>query len=395
MLRPELDPEFLRLTADATATTAAYALLGTALSVAIGIAGGFVVAERPWETTSSGSAGWLIRRGAHGLARLAFVVPRAVHEVIWALLLVQVLGFDPWVAIVAIGIQFGAITAKVFGELIDDADPAAFRSIRGSGAGRLTSVVYGITPLVRADAVSYSFYRLECAVRSAAVLGIVGAGGIGFQLDLSFESLRYGELWTLIAALVVLSGLADLWSSRVRRSGAHTHVIRRSWLMLAAALPLAWWYLGLDLGSLTSARTRRLGAELVADLLPPRLGPGGWSELVSATIDTLAMSTLATVLAAAGGLLVAAVAARSHRPDAAVTRRLTGWVARSLLLLSRAGACGVGWTEMWSNQGRSIFVGDMGCRERDGVGASVGPLWTEMSRGGDLPWICRVAWREK
>lgn len=334
-LQPDLAGEFLRLTAEATATTASYALLGTIVSVAVGIVGGVVVAERPWETTSPTRTGRSLRRAGRSIARLAFVVPRAVHEVIWALLLVQVLGFDPWVAIIAIGIQFGAVTAKVYGDLVDDADPAAFRTLRSSGAGRLAAVVYGIAPVVRADVVAYGFYRLECAVRSAAVLGIVGAGGLGFQLDLSFESLRYDEIWTLIAALIVLSGIADWWSSRIRRSPT-TAAVHRSWLALAVAAPLAWWHVGLDLRSLWSQRTRRLAVDLVRDLLPPRLGPGGWGELGSAMVDTLAMSALATLIAVAGGLAFAIVAARPHRPDAPIGRRLVAWAVRALLLLFRA-----------------------------------------------------------
>lgn len=339
--RPELSPEFLRLTAEAAATTAAYAVLGTLLSLGVGLAGGLAVAERPWEGPTGSRAGSVVRWVLRGAARLAFVVPRAVHEVIWALLLVQVFGFDPWVPILAIAIQFGAVTAKVYGDLFDDADPAAFRALRTAGAGRLTAVVYGVAPIVRADLVSYGFYRLECAVRSAAVLGIVGAGGLGFQLDLSFESLRYDEIWTLIAALMILSGLADWWSATIRRSSSApvagpSSTVRRSWVVLAVSVPLAWWHVGVELGSLWSERTRRLARELVADLVPPRLGPGGWSELWQATVDTLAMSVLAAVVATAGGLVLAVVAVRPHRPDTSAARRLAAWIVRVVLLLFRA-----------------------------------------------------------
>lgn len=334
-LHPDLDPAFLRLTAGAAATTAAYAVLGTVLSVVVGLGGGLLVAERPWESTSPAPYRRFARRIVRALARLAFVVPRAVHEVIWALLLVQVLGFDPLVAILAIGIQFGAVTAKVYGEILDDVDALPFRALRAAGAARTVAVLYGLVPLARRELVSYGFYRLECAVRSAAVLGIVGAGGLGFQLDLSFESLRYDEMWTLIAALMILSGVADHWSSIVRRSPSRT-TIRRSWIALAIAVPLAWWHVGAELASLWSERTRRLVADLVDDLVPPRLGPGGWDELRTATVDTLAMSVLATAIAAGGGLALATVAARPHRPDARGARRAAAWATRAVLLLFRS-----------------------------------------------------------
>ena len=334
-LDPELNADFVRLTAEATLTTASYAVLGATVSVAIGLIGAPLLATRPWEVADCSRTARMSRMTIRQLVRASFVVPRSVHEVIWALLLVQVLGFDPLVAVLAIAFQFGAITAKVYADLLDDADPSAFRAMRTAGAGRLSSIVYGLVPIVRRDLVGYGFYRLECAVRSAAVLGIVGLGGLGTQLDLSFESLRYDEIWTLIAALMILSGLADRWSTAVRRSGSSV-VVRSSWSAVLVVLPVSWWYVGIDVSAMWSERTRRLFADLVDDLFPPRLGPGGWSELVGATIDTLAMSVLATVIAVSGGLVVATIAARPHRPDDTFVRGAVGWLARFVLLLFRA-----------------------------------------------------------
>ncbi len=335
VLDPDLNVDFLRLTGEAMLTTASYAVLGAVASVAVGLVGAPLLADRPWEAATGSRALSACRTAARWVVRALFVVPRAVHEIIWALLLVQVLGFDPLVAVLAIAFQFGAITAKVYADLLDDADPAAFRSLRAGGAGRFTALVYGLVPIVRRDLIGYGFYRLECAVRSAAVLGIVGLGGLGNQLDLSFESLRYDEIWTLIAALMILSGLADRWSTAVRHSGSDV-AVRSSWIALLVLVPVSWWYVGIEVSALWSERTRRLFGELVDDMLPPRLGPGGWSELIEATVDTLAMSVLATVIAVTGGLLVATIAARPHRPDDGVARRSAGWVARLVLLLFRA-----------------------------------------------------------
>ena len=334
-LDPDVNADFLRLTGEAMLTTGAYAVLGAVASIAVGLAGAPLLAERPWETAGGSTFGRLARAGCRRIVRALFVVPRAVHEIIWALLLVQVLGFDPLVAVLAIAFQFGAITAKVYADLIDDANPSAFRAMRTAGAGRLAALVYGLVPTVRRDMIGYGFYRLECAVRSAAVLGIVGLGGLGNQLDLSFESLRYDEIWTLIAALMLLSGLADRWSTAVRHSGSTT-VVRGSWIALLVLVPVSWWYVGIDIANMWSERTRRLFGDLVDDLFPPRLGPGGWSELVDATIDTLAMSVLATAIAVAGGLVLATVAAHPHRPDATFGRRAAGWIVRAVLLLFRA-----------------------------------------------------------
>lgn len=335
VLDPDLNADFLRLTGEAMLTTGAYAVLGAVASVGIGLIGAPLLAERPWEAATSSTVTRRTRSVVRWIVRAIFVVPRAVHEIIWALLLVQVFGFDPLVAVLAIAFQFGAITAKVYADLLDDADPEAFRALRAAGAGPLGSVIYGLAPIVRRDLIGYGFYRLECAVRSAAVLGIVGLGGLGNQLDLSFESLRYDEIWTLIAALMILSGIADRWSTAVRHSRS-APTVRASWIGLLVLVPVSWWYVGIDVTALWSERTRRLFGDLVDDMFPPRLGPGGWSELVSATVDTLAMSVLATVIAGAGGLLIATLAARPRRPDDTFVRRSTGWIARLVLLLFRA-----------------------------------------------------------
>ncbi|MEQ8717393.1 MAG: ABC transporter permease subunit [Acidimicrobiales bacterium] len=332
----EVSGEFLRLTVDAATLTLSYAVLGTVLSVVLGCLGALVISETLWGD-----------RIGRRIAGALLVVPRAVHEILWALLLVQVLGFDPLVAVIAIGVPFGAVTAKVYAETIDEADQRAYRRLSASGAGRLTALAYGIVPEVRGELISYAFYRFECAIRSAAVLGIIGAGGLGFQLDLSFESLRYDEIWTLIVALMILSGLADTWSSRVRRS-RDPRVGRFSLLAVVALVPLSWRWIDLDPTELVSARTRRLGRELLGDLFPARLGPGGWRELIDATVDTVAMSVLATAIAAGGGLALAiAVRRRTMRTALSLPAGdLARVVGRGVLLLFRAVPAPV-WAFVW------------------------------------------------
>jgi phosphonate transport system permease protein len=301
--RPELAREFVALAAEATVVTLGFAVLGTVLAVILGAAGA------PAMSKLIGSTG-RVRRVSLAVG----AVLRSVHEIIWALLLVQVLGFDPLVAVLALGIPFGAVAAKVFADTIDEADPGPYRALVASGSPRLSALLYGVVPSIRGELISYSFYRFECAIRSAAVLGVIGAGGLGFQLDLSFESLRYHEIWTLIVALMILSGLADWWSTSVRRATSPV-VGRVSVLAVVALVPLSAWWVGLDPRGLWSERTRRLAADLVGRLVPVRLGPGGWSELVGATVDTLAMSVLALVIAVAGGLVVGVMASRGDGPS--------------------------------------------------------------------------------
>lgn len=325
-LRPELNSEFVRLTIDAALSTFALAVLGTVASLGIGAAGALATSNLLWGKTA-------LRTTAEAL----LVVPRAIHEVIWALLLVQVFGFDPMVAVVAIALPFGAVTAKVYADAIDTADRSSFDALRATGAGRISALFYGVLPTVRHDLVSYGFYRMECAVRSAAVLGVVGVGGLGFQLDLSFQTLRYQEIWTLIVALMILSGLIDRWSTVIRRSTEQT-VSRLSILAIALLVPASAWWAGLNPSVLWSERSRTLASELLAELASPRLGPGGWGELARASVDTAALSLLALALSAGGGLLIALIARRRTETLAPHTVRSesVGVVTRLLLLLARS-----------------------------------------------------------
>lgn len=346
---PELAPGFLALTAGAAATTLAFAVLGTGLCLVLGAVGG-VLASRTWWRLAGRSAGptrghrwaWLAARGG-------LVVPRGVHEVVWGLFLLSILGIEPVVAVLAIAIPFGAITAKVVAEALDDVDPRPADALLAAGAGRATAFAYGVLPAAAGELTSYAFYRLDCAVRSAAVLGLVGAGGLGFQLQLSFTALRYGEIWTLLYALIALSLLADAWGAAVRdrlaaRSGhpraGRDRFVTGSILAALAALPAAAWWVALDLAPLAEARTWELAGELVAASFPPTLGAGpsgpggsgagGVTGLLVLSAETLAMSVLAILLAFACGVLLAAPAAR---PDDRRRARLRGLVAAAVRLL--------------------------------------------------------------
>lgn len=312
---PVLTGDFLALVWREALVTVSYAVLGTALALVLGLAGGLVLCRRWWWRPGGGGAGrawWLLRAVA--------ALPRAVHEVVWGLLLLNVLGLDPWVAVLAIGIPFGAITAKVFADAIDDAAAPAHQALRLAGAGRLAAIAYAVLPDVRDDLISYGFYRFECAIRSAAILGMVGAGGLGFQLTLSFTSLRYGEVWTILWALVIVNGLADAWSGRVRRraptalapDGTRTRRLdsrsaaRATGVVLVPAVVLAWWWVDLDPSRLWSERARSEAGYLAGELLPPSF-PGGVGHLAGQALNTIALSVLAMAIAAAVGAVVALV----------------------------------------------------------------------------------------
>ena len=329
---PDLSGGFLRQTWEGALTTLAFAVLGTALAVSIGVVGGVLSSETWWRRDrarrggrTSVSRGWLAGRAVWGL-------PRGVHEAVWGLFLVNVLGRDPLVGILAIAIPFGAVTAKVYADLIDESARGQYDALRLAGAGRVASLAYGVFPVVLPDLASYAFYRFECSIRSAVILGMIGAGGIGLQLSLSFQSLRYREMWTLIYALVAISALADVWGASLRRSSSRRRV--GASLRAGAALVVASaLHLGPDLGRLASAGTRALLADLAAASFPPSLPAGGWGGLVRRSVETAQMSVLAVAIAAALAVAAAFVAARG---GGGAGRRATAAAARLLLLVTRA-----------------------------------------------------------
>jgi phosphonate transport system permease protein len=331
--RPELSGDFLRVVVEASATTGAYAFVGTAVSLAIGVVGGILASETWWQRDPLARSrrvepfGWLA-------ARVFGAVPRGVHEAVWGLVLLRVLGLDPWVAILAIAIPYGAITAKVVAETVDDEGGDAYRAYRSAGAPRLAAIAYGIAPAIGPDVVSYGLYRLECSIRSSVVLGMIGAGGLGFELANSFESLRYEQIWTLLAALAALAAAADWWGASLRRRPTRRRV-RISVAAAVLATVAGVLHLRPDPSHLVRDRARELAARLGRDAWPPKLPTGGWSTLVRATLDTAQLSIIAISFATLVGVPLAYAAARADRDDAGRLRWALGLAARSLLLFLR------------------------------------------------------------
>ncbi len=320
---PNRDPAFLAVVLDATTTTLAFALAGTAGALLVGAAGGLVLADAPWRRRPPLPVR-LLRDGT----RLVLVAARSVHEVVWALLLAAVIGLDPLVAVVAIAVPFGAQTAKVFAEILDGTDRRPAQVLADAGARPLPALAYGLLPAAWPVLLAYSFYRFECALRSAVVLGVVGAGGLGQELVVSLQSLNWDEVGTLVLALMMISAAAEAASSLVRSrlgvatctewsGGSRREVTGRPsvlprWALAAGVALVGWavWAVHVDWAKVVSGPTFERGRVLVSQLWPPAPPRDGWGVLAGAVADTLAMALLAMVLAVVGTLLLAPAAAR-------------------------------------------------------------------------------------
>jgi phosphonate transport system permease protein len=210
-LTPELSPPFLRLTLESAWTTVAYAVAGICLAVIMGLAFGI-----PASGVLFRSAG--LRVPAVGGLRFTLAFMRAIHELVWAWFFVVAVGLSPMAAVMALAIPYGGILGRVYADILNDVPEQPLRALRTAGASELKVLVYGRMPMALPDMLGYSFYRLECAIRAVAIMGFVGIGGLGLQVHLSLDDLFYGEVWTLLYAIIGLVALVDAWSSWVRRS---------------------------------------------------------------------------------------------------------------------------------------------------------------------------------
>ncbi|RBY94770.1 ABC transporter permease [Blastococcus sp. TBT05-19] len=330
-LRPELAPEFLAVVGESVLVTVAYAVLGGGLAVLLGAAGALAVARTTWGRRR---AGRLVVRGV-------LAVPRGLHEAVWGLLLLNVLGLDPWVGVLAIALPYGAVTATVFAGILDEVPRGGFDALLAAGAGRGTATLYGLLPQATGSLLSYAFYRLECAVRSAVVLGLIGAGGLGYQLSLSFTSLRWEQVWTTVYALAVLCLAAEAAGRAVRRRAADPRAGAGRDPVLAGAvwavLVLAgWavWFLALSPATLVSARAREQLGHVLSAAWPPATDRDLLAAVLAAAVDTVLMSVLAIAFAAFGAVALAGLVARPR--SAGPVRRIAGGAVRTALLLLRA-----------------------------------------------------------
>jgi phosphonate transport system permease protein len=151
------------------------------------------------------------------VVRWLTIVLRSVPELVWALIFVRVVGLGPTAGVLAIGIAYGGMLAKVYAEILESADPAPTLTLLRSGAGRLQALLFGALPQSASELASYTVYRWECAVRSSVVLGFVGAGGLGQQLDSAAKMFAGHEVSAILLVFIALVWLSDRFSALLRR----------------------------------------------------------------------------------------------------------------------------------------------------------------------------------
>ena len=215
---PAHSQDFLALVTVAAWKTVAIATVGTgfAIMIAIPLA---LLATRALSISRLATGRMAFIPAALRFAVRAFlVVLRSIPEIVWALLFVRAVGLGDTAGVMAIALTYGGMLGKVYMEIFESNEAQAATALLNNGAGRLQAFCYATWPVCLPELTSYSVYRWECAIRSSVVLGFVGAGGLGQQMELSMKMLAGGEVFTMLLIFMLLVWVADQVSAVLRRA---------------------------------------------------------------------------------------------------------------------------------------------------------------------------------
>lgn len=209
LLTPDLSGDVLSSALDAAWVTVAYAVAGLSIAIVLAIplalaASGVLVTDRR------------LRRVTVTVARTYLSALRSVHELVWAWIFVAAIGISPFAAIFALAVPYTGILGRIYADRLSDVQESPLRALRGAGAGESMVVLYGRLPIALADLASYTFYRFECGIRSSAIMGFVGVGGLGLQIQLALDDLDFSRASTFLIFLIALIAFVEVWSSVVR-----------------------------------------------------------------------------------------------------------------------------------------------------------------------------------
>ena len=214
---PKVEPEFLGMVVREAWRTVAIATAGVTLALALAIPLTLASTAALSVSALSGrmhALPFLLRQAVRGL----LIVLRSVPELVWALVFVRVVGLGPTAGVLAIALTYSGMLGKVYGEILESGETHATTALLRNGSGRLQAFLDGLLPTNAPELTSYTVYRWECAIRSSAVLGFVGAGGLGQQMDVSMKMFAGAEVSTMLLAFMLLVWLADLVSSTLREA---------------------------------------------------------------------------------------------------------------------------------------------------------------------------------
>jgi len=214
---PRSDAEFLTLLLRETWRTVAMATAGLALALLLAVPLSLMSVRVLSLSSLTGRMAMgpsVLRQGVRWL----LLVLRSVPELVWALVFVRVVGLGPTSGVLAIALTYSGMLGKVYADILESGEAHATSSLMRNGSGRLQAFFYGLLPQNAAELTSYTVYRWECAIRSSAVLGFVGAGGLGQLMDSSMKMFNGAEVASILLVFMALVWLADRMSAALRKN---------------------------------------------------------------------------------------------------------------------------------------------------------------------------------
>ena len=204
--REFLKPDFsqLRLYISQMWLTIQIAMWGTTLAVLIAIPFGLACSRNV-------SPVWLQQP-----MRLLMNLLRSIPDLVVGTLFIVAVGLGPFAGVMALALNTGGVLAKLFSEAVESIDKGPVEGVRATGANRMQEVVWGVIPQVGPLWTSYALYRFESNSRSATVLGLIGAGGIGQLLFETLNAFDYQKLSAIVIVIIVAVTLIDLLSPAMR-----------------------------------------------------------------------------------------------------------------------------------------------------------------------------------
>ena len=203
MFPPDL--AHLALLRDATVETVQIAVWGTVIAILLSIPLALLGARN---TTPHIAVFHLIRLLLNAL--------RSINELVFALIFVAAVGLGPFAGVLAIALHATGMLAKFCAEEVEGVDRGPVEAMQATGAGRLQVILFGIVPQVVPAFVSYAIYRFDVSIRAATILGLVGAGGLGFSLIKTMKLFQYHQTATCILVIFVLVFISDWLCARIR-----------------------------------------------------------------------------------------------------------------------------------------------------------------------------------
>ena len=291
---------------------------------------------------------------------------RAVPDLVWGLMFVAAVGLGSLAGALGLAVAYSGVLGRVYADVFEEVDPRPVEALHAAGATPMQVFLRAVLPQAMPGLTVYTLYSLECSVRAASVLGFVGAGGIGYEINLSMRMFEYGQVSTLVLALVVLLSVNDAFSRLVRgrlhatraahRSSANRlarHVIRPGawrmtralsdpaqwfinrlpWFVLTAAVCGSFYSVGFASGALFDAGVAERLSRFVRMLLPPDFDPAFLSGLAVPLLQTIGISVMGTLFGIVLGAILALPATSTLMfagPDATgrqpITERGARWL---------------------------------------------------------------------